>query len=120
MEPEVMELICLMPVLHFKPIPKRAKQPPGLYECPCYYYPNRQGGIGRDSYMLRIDLKTGDQPSDFWVKRGTALLMSTAQWVNSILNNLIFLYNSRFLFHKHSWTRLNIFVQTDVVFWRFR
>jgi len=31
MEPDVMELICFMPVIHFKPIPKRAKQPPGLY-----------------------------------------------------------------------------------------
>lgn len=77
MEPEVMELICFMPVIHFKPIPKRLKPPAGIYECPCYYYPKRQGGVGRDSYMLRIDLKTGDQPSEFWVKRGTALLMST-------------------------------------------
>jgi len=25
MEPEIMELICMIPVLHFKPIPKRAK-----------------------------------------------------------------------------------------------
>jgi len=78
MEPEVMELICHMPVIHFKPIPKRAKPPPGFYTCPTYYYPIRQGGIGRDSFMLNIDLKTGDQPAEFWVKRGTALLMSTA------------------------------------------
>jgi len=77
MEPEVMELIGMMPVIHFKPIPKRLKPPAGIYECPCYYYPNRQGGIGRDSFMLRIDLKTGEQPQEFWVKRGTALLMST-------------------------------------------
>jgi dynein heavy chain len=60
MEPDVMELVCSMPVLHFKPIPKRAKALQNIYECPCYYYPNRQGGIGKDSYMLRIDLKTGD------------------------------------------------------------
>lgn len=77
-EPEVMELICPMPVIHFKPIAKRAKELPGIYACPCYYYPIRQGGIGRDSFMLRVDLKTGDQQPDFWVKRGTALLMSTA------------------------------------------
>lgn len=78
MEPEVMELICLMPVIHFKPIQKRPKAPPGYYECPVYYYPIRQGGVGRDSYMLKVDLKTGDQQPEFWIKRGTALLMSTA------------------------------------------
>jgi dynein heavy chain len=61
MEPEVMELICLMPVILFKPIAKRLKPPTGVYECPCYYYPNRQGGVGRDSFIMRIDLKTGDQ-----------------------------------------------------------
>jgi len=77
MEPEVMELINLMPVIHFKPIPIR-KQPPGIYVCPCYYYPIRQGGIGRDSFMMLIDLKTGEQQPEYWVKRGTALLMSTA------------------------------------------
>jgi len=29
--------------------------------------------------MLKIDLKSGDQASEFWVKRGTALVMSTSQ-----------------------------------------
>lgn len=78
MEPEVMELISLMPVIHFKPIPYRAKRPPGYYVCPCYYYPIRQGKIARDSFMLLIELKTGECSPEFWVKRGTALLMSTA------------------------------------------
>lgn len=73
-----MELTCVMPVFHFKPIMKRLKSPPGIYECPCYYYPIRQGVIAKDSYMLRVDLKTGEQPPEFWIKRGTALLMSTA------------------------------------------
>jgi len=40
-EPEVMDLACPMPVLHFKPIQKRAKPPQNVYECPCYYYPSR-------------------------------------------------------------------------------
>jgi dynein heavy chain len=56
MEPEIMELIGLMPVIHFKPIPIR-KSLTGYYKCPCYYYPIRQGGIGRDSFMLNVDLK---------------------------------------------------------------
>jgi len=29
-----------------------------------------------DSFMLRIDIKGGEYPAEFWVKRGTALLMS--------------------------------------------
>ena len=78
MEPEVMELISVMPVFHFKPIMKRLKPPPGIYECPCYYYPIRTGIIAKDSFMLKVDLKTGDQVPEFWIKRGTALLMSTA------------------------------------------
>lgn len=47
-----------------------------MYECPCYYFPKREGTIGRDSFMLKVDLKSGDYPAEFWVKRGTALLMS--------------------------------------------
>jgi hypothetical protein len=28
--------------------------------------------------MLKIDLKLGDQPTEYWIKRGTALVMSLA------------------------------------------
>lgn len=77
-EPEVMELLCPMPVLHFKPIQRRAKPPQNVYECPCFYYPKRSGTIARESWMLRVDLKSGKESSEFWVKRGTALLMSDA------------------------------------------
>jgi len=77
-EPEVMELLCPMPVLHFKPIQRRAKPPQNIYECPCYYYPRREGTIGRDSFMLKVDLKSGDFAAEFWVKRGAALLMADA------------------------------------------
>lgn len=49
-EPEVMELACPMPVLHFKPIQKRAKPPSNIYECPCYYYPRRDAKDGIDSF----------------------------------------------------------------------
>ncbi len=77
-EPEVMELTVLMPVIHFKPIQKRVKPPQNVYECPCYYYPIRQGTVDKDSFMLKIDLKLGEQPAEFWIKRGTALVMSLA------------------------------------------
>jgi len=78
MEPEVMELTCHMPIFHFKPIVKRAKPPQNMYECPCYYYPIRQASVSMESFMIKIDIKSGEFPSEFWVKRGTALLMSLA------------------------------------------
>ena len=71
-----MELTCPMPVLHFKPIQKRSKPPQNMYVCPCYYYPKREGTVSLDSFMLNVDIKSGDYPAEFWVKRGTALLMS--------------------------------------------
>lgn len=78
MEPDVMELACPMPILHFKPIQKRAKPPQNIFECPCYYYPVRGGTIDRDSFMMKIDIRSGEYSPDFWVKRGAAILMSLA------------------------------------------
>lgn len=77
-EPEVMQLYVPLPVMHFKPIQKRTKPPVNTYKCPTYYYPIRQGNVGKDSFMLDVDIKCGDKTSDFWVLRGTALLMSLA------------------------------------------
>ena len=78
-QPETMELQSPMPIIHFKPITKRpGRAAAKMFDCPCYYYPIRQGTIDRESFMFRVDLKTGDYPKEFWVKRGTALLMSLA------------------------------------------
>jgi len=66
-----------MPIIHFKPVSKKPKSS-NIYNCPCYYYPIRAGSVSRDSFMLPIDLKCGDYPPEFWVKRGTALLLSLA------------------------------------------
>lgn len=71
-----MQLTVVMPVMHFKPIQKRAKPPVNTYRCPTYYYPIRKGDVTKDSFMLDIDLKSGEKQPDFWVLRGTALLMS--------------------------------------------
>lgn len=76
-EPGVMELECPMPVIHFKPINRR-KPPTNVYSCPVYYYPIRAGTVSRDSYIMSIDLKSGEQNAEYWIKRGTALLLSTA------------------------------------------
>lgn len=47
-----------------------------MYNAPCYYYPNRAGGGGRASFIVAVELKTGEKIADNWIKRGTALLMS--------------------------------------------
>jgi dynein heavy chain len=87
LEPEPMELYCKMPIIWFKPINRKGKaiNPAELnakketYSCPTYYYPIRTGTIDRDSYIMAIELKPGEKPIEYWVKRGTALLMSLAE-----------------------------------------
>lgn len=75
-DPAAMELTCNMPVVHFKPVTKSKKMPVGLYSCPCYYYPKRQGTVTKDSYQISIELKSGAHPIEYWIKRGTAILFS--------------------------------------------
>lgn len=88
-EPKPMELYCSMPVIHLKPANKKSKageteniysRKGEYYKCPTYYYPIRSGTVDRDSYIMTIDLKFGPNHShEFWIKRGTALLMSLAE-----------------------------------------
>lgn len=77
-EPKPMQLVCPMPLIHFKPVEQLKKKSKGLYSCPCYYFPVRCGSGTRPSFVVAVDLKSGDQSSDFWIKRGTALLLSLA------------------------------------------
>jgi dynein heavy chain len=78
-EPNPMELIVNMPIVHFKPSDaKKKRNPAELYQCPLYMYPVRTGSRERPSFMVFVDLKAGDGDSDFWVKRGTALLLALA------------------------------------------
>ncbi|XP_062849650.1 dynein axonemal heavy chain 2 [Trichomycterus rosablanca] len=75
-EAEPMQLVCPMPTIHFRPVENRKKIAKGMYSCPCYYFPVRSGGAGRPSFVVTVELKSGSVPSDHWIKRGTALLMS--------------------------------------------
>ncbi|EDQ90997.1 uncharacterized protein MONBRDRAFT_20211 [Monosiga brevicollis MX1] len=77
-EAEAMQLVSSMPTIHFKPVENKKVAKKGSYACPCYYYPNRtgEGGASAWSFVISVDLKTGDLPPEHWVKRGTALLMS--------------------------------------------
>ncbi|CAH1780767.1 unnamed protein product [Owenia fusiformis] len=75
-EAEPMQLVCPIPSIHFKPVENKKKSGKGMYQCPVYYYPNRAGGNGRASFVVSVDLKSGEKTADHWAKRGTALLMS--------------------------------------------
>lgn len=77
-EPEPMELIVPMPIMHFKPVENKRKTAKGVYACPLYMYPLRTGTRERPSYMISVDLRAGTVDADHWVKRGTALLLSLA------------------------------------------
>uniref|UniRef100_A0A7S3G9X5 Dynein heavy chain n=1 Tax=Palpitomonas bilix TaxID=652834 RepID=A0A7S3G9X5_9EUKA len=76
-EPQHMELVVPMPIIHFKPVDSKKKSAKGsFYKCPCYYYPVRTGTRERPSYIISVDLKAGSENDEFWIKRGTALLLS--------------------------------------------
>lgn len=77
-EPNPMELIVPMPIVHFKPVEARKKAPKGVYSCPLYMYPVRTGTRERPSFMINTELKCGTSEPDHWVMRGTALLLSLA------------------------------------------
>jgi dynein heavy chain len=77
-EPAPMRLIEAMPIIHFKPRLREGK--PKLknsYACPLYMYPVRTGTRERPSYVVTVDLPSGASEPEHWVKRGTALLLST-------------------------------------------
>jgi dynein heavy chain len=77
-EPKPMELISNMPIIHFKPVEgKRNRVVKGFYSCPLYMYPVRTGTRERPSYVVSCDLRVGRFSSDFWTKRGVALLLAT-------------------------------------------
>eukprot|EP00640_Fibrocapsa_japonica_P008248 CAMPEP_0113946450 /NCGR_PEP_ID=MMETSP1339-20121228/57532_1 /TAXON_ID=94617 /ORGANISM="Fibrocapsa japonica" /LENGTH=68 /DNA_ID=CAMNT_0000952533 /DNA_START=11 /DNA_END=217 /DNA_ORIENTATION=- /assembly_acc=CAM_ASM_000762 len=67
-----------MPVIHFKPVDTKKKALKGVYVCPMYMYPVRTGTRERPSFVIAVDLRSGRYGSEFWTKRGTALLLSVA------------------------------------------
>ena len=77
-DPDPMELIVSMPIIHFKPTDTKKKNVKGIYSCPLYMYPVRTGSRERPSFISFVDLKGGNCDSDFWIKRGTALLLALA------------------------------------------
>jgi dynein heavy chain, axonemal len=78
-EPKPMELISPMAIIHFKPVEGKRKAAKGYYSCPLYMYPVRTGTRERPSYVASVDLRCGRFPSEFWTKRGVALLLAGGQ-----------------------------------------
>ena len=78
MDQKPMELVANMPVVHFRPVEAKKKAGKGFYSCPAYMYPIRTGSRERPSYTISVDLKAGDHDSDFWIRRGAAILLSLA------------------------------------------
>ncbi|CUG06458.1 dynein heavy chain, putative [Bodo saltans] len=77
-EPNPMELMVSMPIIHFRPKRREGKpKTKGIYQCPLYMYPVRTGTRERPSFVVAVDLGSGQSQSDHWVKRGTALLLAT-------------------------------------------
>eukprot|EP00752_Nemacystus_decipiens_P009956 g8879.t1 len=77
-EPPPMELFYQMPVIHFKPVESKKKASKGVYVCPTYMYPLRTGSRERPSFVIAAELRAGKHPSEFWTKRGVAMLLSIA------------------------------------------
>jgi dynein heavy chain len=75
-ESRPMELVSWMPIIHFKPVEGKKKGGKGNYTCPIYMYPIRSGSRERPSYVVSIDLKGGRFSSEFWTKRGVAILLA--------------------------------------------
>ncbi|KAF8783159.1 Dynein heavy chain 2 like protein [Argiope bruennichi] len=73
-EPEPLHLITTMPVIHFKPVTETSVR--GVYNCPCYYTSKKTNEKGYTSFLFNVDLKT-KKAKDYWVKRGTSLLLSS-------------------------------------------
>lgn len=74
-EPRSMELYVSMPVLWFKPVESKKKIGRKVYSCPLYANGNRCGTTERPSFMINVELSSGNVTADHWILRGTALLL---------------------------------------------
>jgi dynein heavy chain, axonemal len=77
---EPMMLYSQMPVIYFRPMARRkgaGGSTDKSYECPIYMYPVRSGSRERPSFVIWVDLKSGEHTGGFWIKRGTAMLLGT-------------------------------------------
>ena len=72
-----------MPVVYIKPVEKVTFNGKlAYYDCPVYIYPNRGGESERESFLISIPIPyiEKDYKQSFWIKRGTAILLSLDDW----------------------------------------
>ena len=70
-----MKLVSDMPAIHFKPADVKRMFQKACIVAPVYLYPIRTGTRERPSFMVAVNLKAGDYDANFWIKRGTAMLL---------------------------------------------
>jgi dynein heavy chain len=51
------QMLTKMPIIHMKLIESKKKTVKGVYNCPCYVYPDRHGARDKPSYVMSFDLK---------------------------------------------------------------
>lgn len=75
-DPRPLELTRSMPPMQFRPFEsKRRTTAKGIYVCPVYYSSVRSGNGEHPSFVVAVDLKSGDHEPEYWIKKGTALLL---------------------------------------------
>ncbi|XP_025208084.1 dynein heavy chain 2, axonemal-like [Melanaphis sacchari] len=74
-EPLPLELITKLPVIHFLPVEGK-KSLIDFYQSPVYYCPKRSGIHETYSCAIALNLKSGSQHPDHWIKRSTAVLLN--------------------------------------------
>ena len=58
-------MLTRMPIIHMKLIESKKKATKGIYNCPCYVYPDRQGSRDKPSYVMSFDLKVTSSTTCF-------------------------------------------------------
>lgn len=78
MEPPSMTMYSQMPVILFRPTELKKRSKEEHFQCPLYICPLRSGTSQMSSFVMTIDLNSGSKSSEHWIKRGTAMLLSTS------------------------------------------
>ncbi|XP_008181522.3 dynein heavy chain 2, axonemal [Acyrthosiphon pisum] len=74
-EPSPLELITVLPIIHFLPVEGK-RSLPDFYQSPVYYCPKRSEIHNTYTCAVILSLKSGSQHPDHWIKRSTAVLLN--------------------------------------------
>ncbi|XP_055542595.1 dynein axonemal heavy chain 2-like [Wyeomyia smithii] len=73
-QPRILEMVCPMPPMSFKPIASGAvrQRRASTYVCPCYYDKHRKD----EDFVISVPLNCGEMDEDTWIKYYTVLLLN--------------------------------------------